>query len=65
MPAEPARSVQTTWLYTLGSIVFFFGFLDLIVALSMLDAYLRTDDVVTAVLVVLLLVASATQLRYC
>lgn len=65
MPAEPARSVQTTWLYTLGSIVFFFGFLDLVVALSMLEAYLRTDDPVTAVLVVLMLVASATQLRYC
>lgn len=65
MPAEPARSVQTTWLYTLGSIVFFFGFLDLVVVLSMLETYLRTDDVVTAVLVVLLLVASAMQLRYC
>ncbi|KRC61028.1 histidine kinase [Agromyces sp. Root81] len=65
MPAEPARSVQTTWLYTLGSIVFFFGFLDLVIALSMLEAYLSTDDVVTAVLVVLFLVASATQLRYC
>ena len=65
MPAEPARSVQTTWLYTLGSIVFFFGFLDLIVTLSALEAYLRTDDTVTAVLVVLLLIASATQLRYC
>ena len=65
MPAEPARSVQTTWLYTLGSIVFFFGFLDLIVILSMLDTYLRTGDVVTAVFVVLLLVASVTQLQYC
>ncbi|MEF3405475.1 sensor histidine kinase [Agromyces sp. CCNWLW203] len=65
MPAEPARSVQTTWLYTLGSIVFFFGFLDLIVTLSMLEAFMRTDDTVTAVLVVLLLIASATQLRYC
>jgi two-component system sensor histidine kinase DesK len=65
MSAEPARSVQTTWLYTLGSIVFFFGFLDLIVTLSMLEAYLRTNDTVTAVLVVLLLIASATQLRYC
>ncbi|SIN89654.1 sensor histidine kinase [Agromyces cerinus] len=65
MPAEPARSVQTTWLYTLGSIVFFFGFLDLIVVLSMLDTYLRTGDAVTAVLVVLLLVATAMQLRYC
>ncbi|MFC9558618.1 sensor histidine kinase [Agromyces sp. NPDC056965] len=65
MPAEPARSVQTTWLYTLGSIVFFFGFLDLVVVLSMLETYVRTDDVVTAVLVVLLLIASAMQLRYC
>ncbi|MGW9630253.1 sensor histidine kinase [Agromyces sp. NPDC055520] len=65
MPAEPARSVQTTWLYTLGSIVFFFGFLDLIVVLTMLETLLRTGDPMNAVLVVLAVVASATQLRYC
>ncbi|WP_157002088.1 sensor histidine kinase [Agromyces laixinhei] len=65
MPAEQARGVQTTWLYTLGSIVFFFGFLDVIVALTMLETYLSTDDPVTAAAIVLLFVASAIQLRYC
>ncbi|GAA1814520.1 sensor histidine kinase [Agromyces neolithicus] len=42
MPAEPARSVHTTWLYTLASIVFFYGFLDVIVALTMLETGLDT-----------------------
>ncbi|GAA1830483.1 sensor histidine kinase [Agromyces salentinus] len=65
MPAEPARSVHTTWLYTLGSIVFFIGFLDAIVMLTMLEAYTATGDPATAVLVLLTLVASATQIRYC
>lgn len=65
MPAEPARSVHTTWLYTLGSIVFFIGFLDVIVILTLLENYLATDDLATAVLIILMLVASAAQLRYC
>ncbi|KQM81306.1 sensor histidine kinase [Agromyces sp. Leaf222] len=65
MPAEPARSVHTTWLYTLGSIVFFIGFLDLVVLLTMLETYRATGDPASAVLVLLTLVASAMQLRYC
>lgn len=77
MPAEPAaRSVHTTWLYTLASIVFFFGFFDLIVVLAMGETVMgletrptasgapRPADLAIAVLV-LQLVATATQLRYC
>lgn len=79
MPAEPAaRSVHTTWLYTLASIVFFFGFFDLIVMLAMGETVMGaggldtvagapySTDLVLAVAVLLLtLVATATQLRYC
>ncbi|MDF0512396.1 histidine kinase [Agromyces sp. H3Y2-19a] len=79
MPAEPAaRSVHTTWVYTLGSIVFFFGFFDLIVGLSMLetvvnvggglDTALRaysTDQLLAIAVLALTVIATATQLRYC
>ncbi|GAA1510855.1 two-component system sensor histidine kinase DesK [Agromyces terreus] len=66
MPAEqPARSVHATWLYTLGSIVFFIGFLDVVVALTMLETYLATRDPLTLWLIVLVVIASAVQLRYC
>ncbi|MCD5346034.1 sensor histidine kinase [Agromyces sp. S2-1-8] len=79
MPAEPAaRSVHTTWLYTLASIVFFFGFFDLIVGLSMLetvvnvggglDTALRaysTDRLLAIAVLALQIIATATQIRYC
>lgn len=73
MPAEPAReparSVHTTWLYTLSSIVFFFGFLDLIVMLSMVETVLNLRSApqvpLTVAILVLTAVATATQLRYC
>ncbi|MFF2494187.1 sensor histidine kinase [Agromyces sp. NPDC058064] len=89
MPAEPAaRSVHTTWWYTLSSIVFFFGFFDLIVGLAMFEAVLGLDTLrysttgseeagldtgagapysTTAAWAVLVLtvIATATQLRYC
>ncbi|GAA1789543.1 sensor histidine kinase [Agromyces lapidis] len=80
MPAEPAaRSVHTTWLYTLASIVFFFGFFDLIVVLAMGETVMsagggldtlrystgETDRILAILLLVLTLVATATQLRYC
>lgn len=81
MPAEPAaRSVHTTWLYTLSSIVFFFGFFDLIVGLAMFEAVLEagagglemgagapdsTDRTLAIAVLVLTVVATATQLRYC
>lgn len=81
MPAEPAaRSVHSTWLYTLGSIVFFFGFFDLIVGLSMLETVVNADrggfdtgagapystsEMLAIAVLVLTVVATATQLRYC
>lgn len=83
MPAEPAaRSVHTTWLYTLASIVFFFGFFDLIVVLAMGETAMsagggldtlrystgesgETGRVLAIAVLVLTLVATATQLRYC
>ncbi|MFF2271733.1 sensor histidine kinase [Agromyces sp. NPDC058136] len=77
MPAEPAaRSVHTTWLYTLASIVFFFGFFDLIVMLAMGEAVMGLETRPTAsgaprpaglaiAVLVATIVATATQLRYC
>lgn len=84
MPAEPAaRSVHTTWLYTLASIVFFFGFFDLIVVLAMGETVMsaggggldtvagapystgETGRALAVAVLVLTLIAAATQLRYC
>lgn len=65
MPAEHSRSVQTTWLYTLGSIVFFVGFFAVFVALFMLETYLMAPSALGAALIVLQLVAVAAQIRYC
>lgn len=81
MPAEsatnvlttPARSVRATWLYTLGSIMFFYGFLDLIAALTLFETGLDTlrystggvAAPATLALIVLVVVSSATQLVYC
>ncbi|UOQ88061.1 histidine kinase [Agromyces endophyticus] len=81
MPAEPAaRSVHTTWLYTLASIVFFFGFFDLIVGLSMFETVMdaagggfdtgagapySTNEMLAIAVLALQIIATATQLRYC
>ncbi|MFF2371663.1 sensor histidine kinase [Agromyces sp. NPDC058110] len=65
MPAEPSRSVHSTWLYTLGSIVFFVGFFEVFVALTMLEPYSLAPDPLGATLIVLQLVAGATAIRYC
>lgn len=70
-PAE-ARSVQTTWLYTLGSIVFFFVVLQLDVVWTSLQAFdasrAAADPAATlfsALLLVLAVVSSAVQTRFC
>ncbi|MFK4728479.1 histidine kinase [Agromyces mediolanus] len=65
MPPEPARSVRATWLYTLVSIVFFYGFFDLIVGLTLLEAYLAQRTPLVLAALVLQLIATAAQLRYC
>jgi two-component system sensor histidine kinase DesK len=75
-PAEPAtsrtvavrgahsRSVRHTWLYTLGSIVFFMGFFSVFVALLMLEAFDADPSALSASIVVLQLVAGVLQIRY-
>jgi two-component system sensor histidine kinase DesK len=65
MPAEHARSVQTTWNYTLVSIVFFVGFIEGVVALALLDEFTQSRDPLTMVVIVALLVSTAVQIRYC
>jgi len=65
MPPEPARSVHATWLYTLASLVFFYGFFDLIVGLSLFELVLAERTPLILTILVLQLLATATQLRYC
>lgn len=65
MPSERSRSVHTTWLYTLSSIVFFVGFFAGFVALIMLEAYSTAPSALGAALIVLQLVAGAVLIRFC
>lgn len=65
MPIEHARSVQSTWYYTLVSILFFVGFIDGIAMLSLLDRYLETRDSFLLVVVAAFAVAAAVHIRYC
>ncbi|WP_194409465.1 sensor histidine kinase [Microbacterium cremeum] len=60
-----SRSVRHTWLYTLGSIVFFVGFFAVFVALLMLETFAAESGALTAAIIVLQLVAGAVQIRYC
>lgn len=62
---ERAMSVQTTWYYTLSSIVFFVAFLDAVVALTLLDGFLSSRDPLTMVVIVGVLVSAVVQIRYC
>jgi two-component system sensor histidine kinase DesK len=64
MPAG-ARSVQSTWYYTLTSMVFFVGFIDGVVGLTLLDGYLRSRDPFLLVVIGALVVSAAVQIRYC
>ncbi|MDQ0893492.1 sensor histidine kinase [Agromyces ramosus] len=65
MPSEHSRSVHTTWLYTLSSVVFFVGFFVGFVALIMLEAYSNAPSALGAALIVLQLVAGAALIRFC
>lgn len=65
MPSEHSRSVHTTWLYTLSSIVFFVGFFAGFVALIMLEVYSTSPTALGAALIVLQLVAGAALIRFC
>ncbi|MDR5698549.1 sensor histidine kinase [Agromyces aerolatus] len=62
---EHARSVQTTWYYTLTSIVFFIGFLEAVVVLTLLEDFLSTGDPFTVVVIAAVVLAAAAQIRYC
>lgn len=57
--------VRATWNYTLGSIVFFCVMFDALVLLSLANGYGRTQSATDLALILLIMVASAVQIRYC
>ena len=63
-PAGQARSVHTTWTYTLGSIVFFFVVLDAILLLTSSANYSASQSPIDAALVLLILVSAGVHVRY-
>jgi two-component system sensor histidine kinase DesK len=65
MAAEHTRSVQNTWNYTLVSMVFFVGFIDGVVALTLVDEFTQSRDPLTLVVIGALVLSSAVQIRYC
>src|SRR5690554_6228667 len=63
-----ARSVHTTWVYTLGSIVFFFVMLQVSVVLTgvqLLENAPTRGSLLSAVLLALVVVSAGVQLRWC
>jgi two-component system sensor histidine kinase DesK len=64
-PGGPARSVHTTWTYTLGSIVFFFVVLDAVVLSVATGAFTATEDVRDVALIVLVIATAVLHVRYC
>jgi two-component system sensor histidine kinase DesK len=65
MVPDDTRSVRTTWLYTLGSIVAFMGFFTVFVALMMLEEFRQESEALMATIIVLQLAAGAVQIRFC
>jgi two-component system sensor histidine kinase DesK len=64
-PSGPARSVQTTWTYTLGSIVFFYVVLDAVVLSVAAARFAASEDARDAAMIVLIIVAAVLHVRYC
>ena len=64
-PGGQARSVQTTWTYTLGSIVFFFVVLDAILLGIVAANFAASEDWRDAALILLIIVCAALHVRYC
>ncbi|AWB89180.1 sensor histidine kinase [Salinibacterium hongtaonis] len=71
-PSPEARSVQTTWLYTLVSFAFFFLLVQVLTIAESVRALQNslssghtTDALLSAIVVTLIVVASAVQLRWC
>lgn len=62
--AGPGRSVQTTWTYTLGSMVFVLVMLDAALLAMALPSFKKWDDAVAGLLLVALVAASAMHVRY-
>ncbi|WP_234031220.1 sensor histidine kinase [Mycetocola zhujimingii] len=62
---QPARSVQTTWTYTLSSIIFFFVVLDAILLIVAMANYAQSRSALDAILLALLIVSAVVQVRYC
>lgn len=61
----PFEGVNATWNYTLGSIVFLFLMLDLIVIADLVVRYLESSSMLLRALVAACVLASATRIRYC
>lgn len=66
-PAKPEheRSVKAIWNYTLGSLVFFFLVLDALIIMVVLNETTESDALFGVALLVLVLGASAMNIRYC
>ncbi len=63
--SAPVRSVQTTWLFTLGSIVFFTVFLYACIGMIVLQEFTEARSAPAAALLILTLLAAAVNVRYC
>lgn len=63
--AAPFAGVNATWTYTLGSIVFLFVMLDLIIVTQLLARWAETRSCMDLALVLLGVAAAATRIRYC
>lgn len=59
------RGVHATWLYTLGSIVFFFVILDAVLVFSALESFTASPTALSAAQLAALVIAVGVQLRYC
>lgn len=62
---ESGRSVQTTWAYTLGSVVFFYVVFDAVVVVAVANAFRTAPSLIDGTLLVLTIVAAALHIRYC
>lgn len=61
----PFAGVNATWNYTLGSIVFLFLLLDLLVVGDLLIRFRDSGSILTGALLLAVVLASATRIRYC
>ncbi|MGJ3190807.1 sensor histidine kinase [Paenarthrobacter sp. FR1] len=62
---RPGRSVHTTWTYTLGCMVFILVVLDFMLVVLALEPAKARFDAVAGLLLISLVCAVATQIRYC